>query len=50
MRKGAEFTTEERARRYLRLAQAAAAQGRERHARVFRQLAADLDAPAGEER
>lgn len=41
-----EFTHEERARRYLRLADRAAAHGRLRHARIFRQLAEELAAPA----
>lgn len=41
-----EFSHHERARRYLRLAERAAAQGRLRHERIFRQLAKELTTPA----
>lgn len=40
-----EYTLEERVRRFLALAEAAAAEGRHRHARLFRQMAMELSVP-----
>jgi rubrerythrin len=40
-----EYSLEERIHRYLRLAEVAAAEGRHRHARLFRQMALELSAP-----
>lgn len=42
-----EFSLEERIERLLRLAETARAEGRARHARIFRQMASDLAALPG---